>query len=185
MFDYINLNQKLKNEIDEFSKRYSLSELFKKYGKLFQVGSYVYDLMVWRDYDLVLEMGELDENTVYSLIKDIGLVLNPEELRILNNLDKHNKNRPQGFWVGIYIDKWKIDLWLMDGNNAKQEIAKTQELKKMLKDVDKSELNNLKAKLAKNPDYHRKFSSVDLYNGYVHGQVRTVEEFFKWLQDKP
>lgn len=184
MFDYINLNQKLKNEIDEFSKRYSLSELFKKYGKLFQVGSYVYELMAWRDYDLVLEMKVLDENTVYSLIKDVRLALNPDELKVLNNLDKHNKNRPQGYWVGIYIDKWKIDLWLMDEDNAKQEIAKTQKLAEMLKDIDKSELISLKAKLAENPDYHLKFSSVDLYNGYVHANVRTVKEFFDWLQKR-
>ena len=181
----MDLNLTLKKEIDSINKHYALPDLFQKYGKLFVTGSYVYDLMAWRDYDLVLEMKMLDENTVYSLIKDIGFALDPKELKILNNLDKHNKNRPQGYWVGIYIDKWKIDLWLMDEDNAKQEVSKTQELEEMLKNIDKSELINLKAKLAKNPDYHLKFSSVDLYNGYVHANVRTVEEFFKWLQNRP
>jgi len=180
----MDINKKLKTEIGKINKKYSLPQLLNRYGKLHVTGSYVYDLMAWKDYDVVLEMDKLDNKIVYSLIKDIGLSMKPQELKILDNCDKHNKNRPQGYWVGIYIDDWKIDLWIMDKKNASKEVIQTEKLVQMLKNVNKSDLISLKSKLAENPDYHKKFSSVDLYNAYVCDNVRTVEQFYKWLKNK-
>lgn len=181
----MDLNKELKQEINGIDEKYGLSKLLSNYGRLFPVGSYVYDLMAWKDYDLVLEVDLLNENFVSELINKIKLNLKTSELKALNNLNKENKNRPQGYWVGIYVDTWKIDLWLMDKTNSEIEREQSEKLRNMLKDVNKQELITLKSELAKDSDYHVKFSSVDLYNAFVNGNVRTVKDFFIWLGDRP
>jgi len=174
-------NSDLKKEIDLLFEKYQLNNLFRKYGELSVAGSYVYNLMAWRDFDVVLKTDNLTSEVVYSLISGIGKSINPDELKVLNNINRFDKNRPIGYWIGIYVEKWKIDLWVMDKENSEKEIEQTQKLDKLLSNVDKDELIKLKIELSKNPDYHKKFSSVDLYNSYLDG-VRSTEGFFKWLK---
>ena len=50
-----------------------------------------------------------------------------------------------------------------------------------LKNVDKEILISIKSVLSEDPDYHVKFSSVDLYEAYLNENVRTVGEFYKWI----
>jgi|GEM_PF-4693787 len=180
----MNINDLLKKEIIDLDKKTGLSTLLKKYGKLHTTGSYVYDLMAWRDYDVVLELPELENSIVYTIVKEIGTTVSPDELKILNNIDNRKSNRPTGYWVGIYIDSWKIDLWIMDSFNSQKEVENTAKLNSLLMDINKNKLIEIKQELSKDKDYHVKFSSVDLYNSYVYGNVRTVKEFYEWLSTK-
>ena len=180
----MNINDSLKKEIDDLNKRTGLSTLLKKYGKLHTTGSYVYDLMAWRDYDVVLELSELKNSIVYTIVNEVGTIISPDELKILKNIDNRKSNRPTGYWVGIYIDSWKIDLWIMDSYNAKKEVENTTKINSLLKDINKEELIRIKQELSKDKDYHVKFSSVDLYNSYIYGNVRSVKEFYRWLSTK-
>ena len=180
----MNLNITLKLEIDHINSKYELTKLLGQYGKVFITGSYIYDVMAWRDFDLVLELPNLDIKQVYEIIKEIGQRINPSELKIMNNIDKMKSNKPIGVWVGIYIDSWKIDLWIMDHENSIKEQKSTNELASMLENVDKNALILLKSELSKNPDYHIKFSSVDLYNAFTSANVRTVGQFYDWLKRK-
>ncbi|HRO65408.1 MAG TPA: hypothetical protein PKU78_04265 [Candidatus Dojkabacteria bacterium] len=183
MAKFINLNNQLKSEIDAILIKYSLIELLASYGKVLVTGSYSYDLMAWRDYDLVIELNDYTTENVYKLVEEIGVKLNPDKLRILNNLNKTETNRPQGVWLGVYIENWKIDIWLMNSENFKKEVQNSQKLKEKLKDVDRETLISIKSELSKDPDYHVKFSSVDLYEAYLDGNVRTVQEFYEKLKN--
>jgi len=180
----MNINDSLKKEINDFNQRTGFLNLLSQYGKIHITGSYVYDLMAWRDYDLVLELVELNNANISKLVEEIGTTISPNELKIFNNIDKRKTNRPEGYWIGIYVDSWKIDLWVMDSLNAKKEVENTNKLNILLKNINKNELINIKQELSKDKDYHVKFSSVDLYNSYVHDNVRTVDEFYKWLSTK-
>lgn len=179
----MNLNDNLKIEINELLEKHQLNQILSRYGDLSITGSYVYNLMAWRDYDIVLKVNNLTSKFVYSLVKDVGVNTNPDELKVLNNVRGFNKNRPIGYWIGIYIEKWKIDLWVMDEKNANKEIKQTKGLDLMLSNINKEELVKLKLKLSENPDYHKKFSSVDLYHSYIDG-IRNIDEFYKWLNTK-
>lgn len=178
----MDLNKTLKLEVDNLNNKYGLMKLLSQYGKVFITGSYVYDVMAWRDFDLVLDVPNMETKEVYEIIKKIGEKINPSELKIMNNTDKLKSNRPIGVWVGIYVDSWKIDLWIMDHENSLKEQKNTKEITNLLKDINKNELISLKSKLSKNPDYHIKFSSVDLYKAYTSGNVRTVDQFYNWLK---
>jgi hypothetical protein len=176
---FINLNNQLKSEIDSILSKYSLIELLESYGNLLVTGSYSYDLMAWRDYDLVIELNDYTIETVYKLVEEIGVKINPDRLRILNNLNKTETNRPQGVWLGVYIESWKIDIWLMNSENFNKEVQKSKQLKERLKNADRETLIAIKSELSKNPDYHVKFSSVDLYEAYLEGNIRSPQEFYK------
>ena len=176
---FINLNNQLKSEIDSIISKYSLIDLLESYGKVLVTGSYSYDLMAWRDYDLVIELNVYTIEKVYSLVEEIGVKLNPDKLRILNNLNKTEANRPQGVWLGVYIEKWKIDIWLMNSENFQKEVQNSKKWKEKLKDVDREILISIKSELSKDPDYHVKFSSVNLYEAFLEGNVRNAEEFYE------
>lgn len=185
MAKFINLNYQLKTEIDAILNKYSLFELLESYGKVLVTGSYSYDLMAWRDYDLVIELNDYTTETVYKLVEEIGVRLNPDRLRILNNLNKTETNRPQGVWLGVYIENWKIDIWLMNSENFEKEVQNSQKLKERLKDVDRETRISIKSELSKDPDYHVKFSSVDLYEAYLEGNVRSTEDFYGKIKELP
>jgi hypothetical protein len=176
---FINLNNELKSEIDEILAEYSFINLLKSYGNVLVTGSYSYDLMAWRDYDLVIELNDYTTETVYKLVEEIGVKLNPDKLLILNNLNKTEPNRPQGVWLGVYIEGWKIDIWLMNSVNFDKEVLNSQKLKERLKDVNRETLISIKSELSKDPDYHVKFSSVDLYEAFLEGKVSSAEEFYE------
>lgn len=178
MAKFINLNNQLKSEIETILTKYSLVEILESFGKVLVTGSYSYDLMAWRDYDLVIELNDYTTENVYKLVEEIGVKLNPDRLRILNNLHKTETNRPQGVWLGVYIENWKIDIWLMNSENFDKEVQNSKVLKEKLKDVDRETLISIKSELSKDPDYHVKFSSVDLYEAYLNGNVRSAEEFY-------
>lgn len=180
MGKYTALNNQLKSEIDSILVKFSLIELINSYGKVLVTGSYTYDLMAWRDYDLVLQLNNYNMSEVYALVEEIGIKLNPDKLRILNNLKKIESNRPEGVWLGVYVENWKLDIWLMNSQNFEKEVQRTKEMQQKLKDVDKEILISIKAVLSEDPDYHVKFSSVDLYEACLEGGVRTVEEFYEW-----
>lgn len=180
----MDINTLLKNEVNELDNRTGLSKLLKKHGRLHITGSYVYDLMAWKDYDLVLELPLLETSSVDKIVNEIETTICPDKLNIFDNTKKENRNRPSGYWIGIYIDSWKIDLWLMDSLNAGKEVENTAKFSTLLKDINKNELIAIKQELSKDKDYHAKFSSVDLYNSYLYGNVRSAEEFYKWLFKK-
>jgi hypothetical protein len=182
MSKFINLNNQLKSEIDAILAKYSFINLLESYGKILVTGSYSYNLMAWRDYDLVIELKDYTTETVYALVEEIGVKLNPDRLRVLNNLNKTEANRPQGVWIGVYIEGWKIDIWLMNTENFEKEVQKSKEMKEKLKDVDRETLISIKSELSKDPDYHVKFSSVDLYKAFLEGNVRSAEEFYRKMK---
>ena len=177
MSKFINLNNQLKLEIDSILSKYSLIDLLESYGKVLVTGSYSYDLMAWRDYDLVIELNDYTIETVYALVEEIGVKINPDRLRISNNLNKTEVNRPQGVWLGVYIEGWKIDIWLMNTENFEKEVQNSKKWKEKLKDVNREILISIK--LSKDPNYHVKFSSVDLYEAFLEGNVRNAEEFYE------
>jgi hypothetical protein len=176
---FINLNNQLKLEIDSILTKYSLMELLESYGEVLVTGSYSYDLMAWRDYDLVIELKYYTIETVNKLVEEIGVKLNPDKLRILNNFNKIESNRPQGVWLGVYTENWKIDIWLMNSENFQKEVQNSKKWKERLKDVDRETLISIKSELSKDPDYHVKFSSVDLYEAFLEGKVSSAEEFYE------
>lgn len=126
-------------------------------------------------------MSSLEITGINDLITKIRCVVNPKELKLFDNRNNVNTNRPIGFWIGIYIESWKIDLWLMDKFNAQKEAEKTQKLNALLQNVDKKLLISIKQELSKDKEYHVKFSSMDLYNSFIYGKVKSSEEFYKWL----
>lgn len=184
MGKFIKLNKKLKVEIDEIISKHSLVELLKRYGDVHITGSYVYDLMAWKDFDIVLKLHKYNKDEIYELVKELGVKINPQRIRILDNLNKTEANRPEGVWIGLYVDDWKIDIWLMNSENFNKEVQITKDLAEKLKNTDKEILISIKSVLSKDPDYHVKFSSVDLYDAYLRGNVRTVEEFYDLLEIK-
>lgn len=178
----MDINSKLKTEIDSLIYKTNLNELLNSYGELFIVGSYVYDLMTWRDFDMVLKVDLLNDEIINSIIETIKTKINPSQIKIFNNIYKENNNRPIGYWIGIYIEDWKIDLWVMDVNNANLEKQKNEGLSSMLLKINKDELIKFKQELGKDNGYHKKFSSVDVYKAYVIGNIKTIDGFYNWME---
>ena len=67
----------------------------------------------------------------------------------------------------------------MNSENFQKEVQNSKKWKEKLKDVDREILISIKSELSKDPDYHVKFSSVNLYEAFLEGNVRNAEEFYE------
>lgn len=72
---------------------------------------------------------------------------------------------------------------MMNFENFENEMQNSKKWKERLKDVDRETLISIKSELSKDPDYHVKFSSVDLYEAYLEKDVRSVEEFYVKMKE--
>lgn len=180
--NYNRKNKLLKSEIDYIIKQTGFIKILSKYGKPKIVGSYAYNLMTWRDFDIDLSMDNTNAEKIYSLIKEVALSCNPDKLQIHNHLIKAVRERPKGIWVGIYFNNWKIDLWLLTTKEFKNNHLKFINLQKMLENADKDKIMEIKSKIYNHPEYHKTFSSVDIYEAVANYNVKSINEFEKWLK---
>jgi hypothetical protein len=177
------LNQQLKAEIDSILNKSNLLQIISKYGTPLIVGSYAYDLLVWKDFDINLTIKNFAAANIQSLIKELSQALSPKKIHTHDNMLKQQANRPKGIWVGIFLKEgWKIDLWLLSEEETTKKSTEFAKLCAQIAASDKDAILRIKTKVVKHPDYHVKFSSVDIYNAVAGGNVTNIRDFQNWLK---
>jgi len=188
MNDLEELNLKIIGEANKLLITYDLLEIMGKYGVPVTTGSYVLELMTWRDLDCYLENDEITESRFFQLGAEIASHLKPQRMHFRNEFVGKTPGNPVGLYWGIYLtshdfpEEWKIDIWAVDSTQAKKLQGDFEALMNRIDASKRLLILDIKNHFCKHPEYRRRFSSMDIYNTVIEGDVKSVEEFDRWLK---
>ena len=134
MSELEDLNLALISEADIILYDYGLLEILRKYGNPIVHGSYLLNLMTWRDLDVYLENDEINVEDFFNLGMDIAAELKPRKMSYRNESIGKTPNLPEGLYWGVYTtlklpDEWKIDIWALNSDQIRSQCRKPEDLK--------------------------------------------------------
>ncbi|MFC1900740.1 hypothetical protein ACFLYN_04005 [Chloroflexota bacterium] len=183
------LNKTIKSEANKILYDHGLDTVLSKYGNPVLWGSYVLDLMTWRDLDIYLETNEITEQSFFQLGHDISQCLKPYRMHYRNEFIGKTPGNPEGLYWGIYVnvpeiaDEWKIDVWVLNTTRLLQHQREFNALKESINAENSRIILEIKYHFHKHPEYRRGFASMDIYQAIIKDNIRSVEEFTGWLRE--
>ncbi|MEI6327375.1 MAG: hypothetical protein WCO78_04650 [Candidatus Roizmanbacteria bacterium] len=189
MTDLLLIQTKLQNEAIAVVEKLNLRPLLGRYGHFTLVGSIVYGLMTWRDIDINLIMPHVPTDTEYSEISRSISSL-PQVVRVTHadNRQLVEADRPRSMYLGIrYMDDakniWKIDVRLLTADAVTTDrIADL--IEKNITDESRRIILDIKSQVHDDQQYHKAFSSVDIYEAVLIHGVTDIDGFTKYLLRK-
>jgi len=181
-----NKNTILKKEADQLLHKYSLGSLLQEFSSeqnIYVSGSYMLDLMVWRDLDIYIDLKGITQDEVYALITKVMEIYRPVWLETKDSFNEET-GCPKGYFLGfetkiINDELWNVDIWITNKDYI------VDHLKYMKGIVDKLDLESrniimkLKEELIKVGVYGNEVFSVDIYDAVLFKGLKTVEEILK------
>jgi len=178
-------NLKLQSEADSILHEKGLLSLLEQYGTVLPTGSYVLDTMTWRDLDIYLITNEMTSKKFFQIGQERCELLNPRRMSYRNELMGETPGLPSGYYWGIYSQlhfsqEWKIDVWAIDSEQAKNFERLMEELSKGLTDEKRAYALEIKTHFWHHPDYRGKITSMDIYKSVIEDEVKSIESFKEW-----
>jgi hypothetical protein len=168
-----------------------LSAAFSNVGPLVPTGSYVSELMCWRDLDLGLLVGA--DFTPRDVLMLLSLVVDLPDVTGFDYRDERGVRSPTGdvrderYHLPIRCQRdgalWRIDLtlWLHDPHlNVR---AWHLRLRDRVTAEQRSAILRIKDVWHRLPSYPDQVSGWEIYNAVLDDDVRTPAEFATWLTD--
>ena len=189
--DKSNMNNShvLKTEANALLHRLCIFKILSRYGHAEATGSYLYNMMTWRDIDLCLTVPKLSVKKAFSIGTHLADLPGIATMYFRNELVLKTKGNPQCvFWclefVTEKLETWKIDILISTSKVIKEVLRPGQELLSKLTDDNRRTIIELKAILCEDLEYRRSFRSTDIYEAVVNGNVNNIEQWEKWLKGK-
>ena len=185
--DLSQLNLLIRTEADDILYHKGLFETLRKYGIPHIHGSYVLDLMTWRDLDIYLESQPVSTSAFFELGKELVDLLHPVKMSYRNEKEGKNKDLPTGLYWGIYLGDerqgaWKIDIWSIKKSELKERLRYCEILKRRLTSMTRNKILQIKSQCWKDTAYRRSFHSADIYTAVLDNGVCGYEEFREYLK---
>jgi hypothetical protein len=106
MHDYYqNINLNIKREADAILYEKGLINILHSFGTPYVHGSYLLDLMTWRDLDIYLQADDISIPDFFVLGERICSLFSPVKMSFRNELKAKTKGLPTGLYWGIYLGK--------------------------------------------------------------------------------
>lgn len=177
----------IRHEADEILHQKGLLSLLKKYGTPHIAGSYVLQLMTWRDLDIYLEADEIVETSFFRLGGQIASTLCPVKMHFRNELIAQSEGLPRGLYWGVYLGDerkgdWKIDIWALDGDQCQMAIDYGTDLARRLTPETRLSILDIKSQCWQDPNYRRSFTSQDIYQAVLEEGVTSMNGFEAFLR---
>lgn len=168
----------------------TLLPALSQYGKVLVGGSYSYKLLNYPDLDIDVVNEDISKDLFAKLCGDLIKLDGTAKFKAgdrVNFPHAHSAKRPFGYWVSPSINfgnnVWKIDIWLQkpewhtgDTNGYEEKLLNINEEKRIAILSLKEEL------IAKNLyGIGNEFLSVDVYEGVLQANTKTVEELRDFL----
>ncbi|MDB5232578.1 MAG: hypothetical protein JWN76_3383 [Chitinophagaceae bacterium] len=188
MSDHLqSLNIHIKKEADEILYKKGLIDILNSFGTPHIHGSYLLDLMTWRDLDIYLEVDNIAESDFFLLGGKICTVLKPVKMSFRNETISKTQNLPFGLYWGIYLGNeragaWKIDIWTVGTSECERLIDYCKEIKQQLTSLAVSRILEIKSQCWTDPEYRRSYSSSDIYTAVLEKNIPNIGEFKKYLR---
>lgn len=177
------MKSNLKAEAERIIGELGLLDLLSRYGKAGVVGSVAYDLIVKLDIDIHLLIPEGIDllNTVDSIYHQLLDREHVHEVRISDYREDH------AIKIGIdrYTEKsgdWSIDIWVTD-RTEETAFEYVDQVRKMLRPEHRKAILAIK-EYCYELGQLRDGMSVLIYGAVIDNDVRTVEEFKRFLAGK-
>jgi hypothetical protein len=168
----------------------TLLPILEKYGKVSVGGSYSYKLLNYPDLDIDVVSEDVSKDFFASLCGEIIRLDFTSKFKSgdrVNFPHTHSGKRPFGYWVSPDINfsnnVWKLDIWLQklewytgDTNRYAEELVK-------ISDEQRITILSLKEELIGKNLYGigKEFVSVDVYEGVLRGDTKTIDELRYFL----
>jgi hypothetical protein len=180
-------NQQIKKEADSILTGKGLFHLLTQYGTPHISGSYMLDLMTWRDLDIYLETDKINEQNFFKLGGEIASNLNPVKMSFRNETISKTHGLPYGLYWGTYLGNerhgaWKIDLWAVNSIECQKLLKYCLDIKEKLTPDYALHILDIKSKCWQDPEYRRSFTSMDIYKAVLENGVSDIMGFREYLR---
>jgi hypothetical protein len=177
------LSKVIKKEANRLLTEIELFKLLRQFGDVDLGGSYSYDLMVDRDLDFGLAVGEVSPELREGLAKKFTGKPWVYKFSLVDrvNFKPHtNPGAPRGLFLGLIIffegEYWNIDIWIMVAKHVgKDALAKRMErVTKKQKEI----MLQIKYELLIS-DKKQKGSSAEIYKAVMDKGVESTVDYLK------
>jgi hypothetical protein len=168
------------------------SEIFIDIGPLEVTGSYISNLMCWRDLDVSLLVG-----ADYSPRDVLHLISRVMELPGVVGFDYRDERaersstglvKEERYHVPILLDRgtglWRLDLTLWLHDLHENVTAWHRALRSKITDEQRAAVLRIKDVWFRLPSYPDQIGGFEIYTAVIDDSVRTPQEFRSWLVDR-
>ncbi|HJP95428.1 MAG TPA: hypothetical protein VJ875_26000 [Pyrinomonadaceae bacterium] len=183
------VDEALRAEADVLLYELGLKKLIEEYAPVHITGSYALQLMVWRDLDIMMNAPGITVGQFFDLGKRITVLLAPWKMFFTNSRENSSNDYPSGLYWGIRMGDikrgaWKIDLWAFDSDQFREKVLEGEALKSRLTEKNRLIILDLKGQLWDKPEYRDTITSQDIYAAVLDREVKTLDEFFRFIKKK-
>jgi hypothetical protein len=148
-------------------------------------GSFVLDVMTWRDLDFNVRL--VDDSEISAFL-DIGVAI-ARRFQVLkasyeNFLTRKVPGLDHGLYWGIQLEhkmqRWNLDLWGYGPVRFAEHRANSEQLQEALQGSDRATILRIKDVICREEGYCRETFSVDIYTAVLQAGVKTTQQFRDW-----
>jgi hypothetical protein len=187
-------SQSLKSEAQDFLNRYDIDAILGKYFNVRYTGSFSYDLMCWRDIDIVLELKESSQSIKDAFGNVFAKLITKNGIADIHYMDGSNfeirRGLPKGHYLGFDIqddssnDKWKVDTWLLDKQYFQKSRKLDQDMRLKLNLQNREKIIRLKFRYMNNSNRVPSLISYYIYNAVLFKNFTNEEEIIEYVNNK-
>ncbi|MCJ7840004.1 hypothetical protein MUB24_03555 [Lederbergia sp. NSJ-179] len=181
----------LQAEADVIAEEMNLKQMLQAVGTPVKVGSAALGLMAWRDLDITVVCSKLNIAAISEIAS--RLMSNPQvrDVKFINDTGNWNTDPayPDGYFLGITCEsksgnKWELDIWFVDEPDKQPDLEHIRTMPDRLTPEATVSILNIKSIWAKRAEYGKQVKSFDIYTAVLDDNVRTPDEFKRWLQKR-
>jgi len=187
-------SQNLKLEAQDFLKHYNIDALLGEYFNVHYTVSFAYDLMCWRDIDIVLELKESNQSIKDIFGKVFTKLIIKDGIANVDYKDGSNfeikKGLPKGHYLGFDIhddsvgDKWKVDTWFLDKQYFQKSRKLDHDMRLKLNPQSREKIIKLKFRYMNTSSRVPPLASYYIYNAVLFKNFTTDEEIIEYVNNK-
>jgi hypothetical protein len=168
------------------------SGIFSDIGPMEVTGSYISNLMCWRDLDVGLLVG-----ADYSPRDVLHLISRFMELPGVTGFDYRDERgdlsptgliKEERYHLPFLLDRggsmWRVDLTLWLHDIHENVTVWHRELRNKITDEQRAAVLRIKDVWFRLPSYPDQIGGFEIYTAVIDDSVRTPEEFHRWLVDR-
>lgn len=168
----------------------TLLPILEQYGKVSIGGSYSYKLLNYPDLDIDVVNEDVSKDLFAKLSGEFIKLDCTSKFKSADRVNYphiHSEKRPFGYWVSPDINfgdnVWKLDIWLQKPEWHTGDTNRYAEELLTISDEQRIAILSLKEELIEKNLYGvgKEFISVDVYEGVLRGDVKTVDELRNFL----
>jgi hypothetical protein len=182
----------LRQEAAALLEELDRSGILAEIGPLALAGSYVSELMSWRDLDVMLRVGAdyspKDVLRLISQLMDLPGVIGFDYRDERAHRSPTGQSRDERYHIPFMINRgagiWRLDLTLWLHDLHQNLTAWHESLRDSITDDQRSAVLRIKDVWFRLPIYPDQISGLDIYTAVIDDDVRTPSQFSDWLADR-